>query len=165
MGFKQRGGEVAVTVVHGTRKHDLQREVRKRVRPEATVITDELKSYAGLDQHYQHKIINHAETYVQGQVHTNGMENFWSLLKRGLGGTYVSVRPYHLARYLDEQVYRYNRREGVDLERFVGVLSGAEGRRVTWKELTGKENRDPRPTRPTRPTPKRRPKAYPLGPF
>ena len=161
IGFKPRGGQVAVTVISGTRKHDLQKEVRKRVRPGATVVTDELSSYNGLDQHYQHKIINHAETYVQGQVHTNGLENFWSLLKRGLGGTYVSVRPSHLARYLDEQVYRYNSRDGVDAERFAGVLSGAEGKRVTWKELTGKEAPTLIPPSP----PKRPPKAYPMGPF
>ena len=161
MGFRQRGGQVAVTVIHDREGDRLRREVRNRVKPEATVITDELKSYSGLDQHYQHKIINHAETYVQGQVHTNGLENFWSLLKRGLGGTYVSVRPYHLARYLDEQVYRYNQRDGVDAERFVGVLGAAEGRRVTWKELTGKEGRTPTPPTP----PKRRVTAYPMGPF
>jgi transposase-like protein len=162
IGFRERGGRVVVTVLNeGTGKQTLQREVRKRVKPGAAVITDELQSYRGLDQSYQHLVINHAEKYVDGQVHTNGLENFWSLLKRGLGGTYVSVRPYHLARYLDEQVFRYNEREGADAERFAGVLNGAEGKRVTWKELTGKERRDPKPASP----PKRRPKAYPLGPF
>ena len=161
IGFKQRGGEVAVTVIRGTRKQELQKEVRRRVMPAATVITDELKSYAGLDQHYQHMIINHAEKYVDGLVHTNGLENFWSLLKRSLGGTYVSVRPYHLHRYLDEQACRYNSRDGVDAERFTMVLGKADGKRLTWKELTGAKNAPPPQTDP----PKRRPKAYPMGPF
>ncbi|MEA2432893.1 MAG: hypothetical protein QOG54_350 [Actinomycetota bacterium] len=160
MGFRQRDGQVAVTVIQDRERDSLHREIRKRVRPDATVITDELASYKGLDEHYQHKIINHAETYVKGQVHTNGMENFWSLLKRGLGGTYVSVRPFHLHRYLDEQVYRYNEREGCDLERFEGVLGMVDGRRVTYRELTGKESKKPEPT----PEP-RKPKPYRMGPF
>lgn len=161
IGFRQRGGEVALTVIDGTRKHNLQAEVRKRVEPAATVITDELASYKGLDQHYQHLVINHAEKYVDGQVHTNGLENFWSLLKRGLGGTYVSVRPYHLHRYLDEQVFRYNGREMEDVERVLSVLGKVAGKRVTYKELTGKV---PAPTPTPQPSP-RKPKSYPMGPF
>jgi hypothetical protein len=129
--------------------------------PEATVITDELKSYSGLDEHYQHQVISHADRYVDGQVHTNGIENFWALLKRSLGGTYVSVRPFHLFRYLDEQVYRYNKREMDNLERVSTVLGRAEGKRVTWKELTGKHREPPEPSKPE-PWPT---KAYPMGPF
>jgi hypothetical protein len=82
--------------------------------------------------------VNHAEHYVQGQVHTNGIENFWSLLKRGLHGTYVSVQPYHLFRYIDEQVYRFNRRKATDFERFGLVLGAVSGRRLTYAGLTGK---------------------------
>lgn len=163
MGFRQRGGDVAVTVI-GTRDgSELRREVRKRVKPDATVITDELGSYKGLDEHYQHLVINHTEKYVDGQVHTNGMENFWSLLKRSLGGTYVSVRPFHLFRYLDEQVYRYNRRDLADPERVAGVVGSIAGKRVTWKELTGKEPRrvDPPPPVP----PFRRRRVLPSRPF
>lgn len=148
MGFRQRDGQVAVTVIDGRKKGELQREVRRRVKPDATVITDELGSYTGLDAHYQHLVINHAEKYVDGQVHTNGIENFWALLKRGLAGTYVSVRPFHLFRYLDEQVYRYNRREEEDAERFVGVLVGSDGKRVTWKQLTSKEPKKDAPPPP-----------------
>ena len=148
-----------MTVIAGNpNKENLQREVRKRVRPGATVVTDELKSYAGLDQHYQHEIINHAETYVDGMIHTNGLENFWSLLKRSLGGTYVSVRPYHLHRYLDEQAFRYNKREMADGERVQKLVGGIEGKRVTWKELTGK----PTPAPKVGPRPVSR---YPMGPF
>ena len=159
LGVKQRGGDVAVTIIDNTRAHHIQPKVRKRIVPGATLITDELRSYRGLDQSYQHAVINHADKYVDGQVHTNGIENFWSLLKRGLGGTYVSVRPFHLFRYLDEQVYRYNKREQSNLNRVTGVLGNIEGRRVTYKELTGrKPEPSPRP-------PKRKPTAWPMGPW
>lgn len=143
MGFKQRDGEIAVTVVNDREADGLQRQVRKHVKPSATVITDELSSCKGLDKHYQHKVINHAEKYVDGMIHTNGLENFWSLLKRSLGGTYVSVRPYHLHRYLDEQAFRYNKREMADGERVQRLVGGVEGKRVTWKELTGKKQPEP----------------------
>jgi hypothetical protein len=97
---------------------------------------------------------------VSGSVHTNGVENFWSCLKRGLGGTYISVRPYQLFRYLDEQVFRYNRRDLTDLERLQRVLRGTDGKRVTYKELTGniKKNEPPEP-------PSFKPRGYPMGPF
>jgi hypothetical protein len=86
------------------------------------IFTDELKSYDGLETDYQHAVINHAVGYVNGNVHTNTMENFWSLLKRGLHGTYISVEPFHLFRYLDEQAFRYNNRKMTDVERFdIGV--------------------------------------------
>ena len=160
MGFRQRGGDVVLTVMeNGAKKPEMQREVRKRVKPGAAVITDELKSYAGLDEQYQHLVVNHAERYVDGQIHTNGLENFWSLLKRSLGGTYVSVRPFHLYRYLDEQAYRYNRRDLSDAERVNGVLGKIEGRRVTWKELTGKKAPEPE-----KPAPKKV-RGFPMGPF
>ena len=82
--------------------------------------------------------MNHAEKYVEGNVHTNGIENFWSLLKRGLKGTYVSVEPFHLFRYLDEQAFRYNERKGSDRDRFVEAAGSVFGRRLTYDELTGK---------------------------
>jgi transposase-like protein len=87
---------------------------------------------------YEHKVIDHAEKYVDGQVHTNGLENFWSLLKRALKGTYVSVEPFHLFRYLDEQVYRFNNRKGDDAGRFVAACAAVFGKRLTYKALTGK---------------------------
>jgi len=84
-------------------------------------------------------VVDHAVEYVRGEVHTNGMENFWSLFKRGLNGTYVSVEPFHLSRYLDEQMFRYNNRKGfTDADRFVNAMRNASGKRLTWKELTGK---------------------------
>src|SRR5260370_38763101 len=101
-----------------------------------------------------HQVIDHAEKYVDGQIHTNGLENFWSLLKRGLKGTYVNVEPFHLFRYLDEQVYRYNNRTlAHDGERFVKAMKHIAGRRLTYEQLTGKgtdsihnEEADPRPS-------------------
>ena len=92
----------------------------------------------GLDREYVHNVINHAETYVKGNIHTNGIENFWSLLKRGLKGTYVSVEPFHLFRYLDEQAFRYNNRKTDDGSRFARTLSQVAGRRLAYKQLTGK---------------------------
>jgi hypothetical protein len=97
-----------------------------------------LKSYDGLDDDFAHQVINHAEAYVKGNVHTNGLENFWSLLKRGLNGTYISVEPFHLFRYVDEQSFRYNYRKLTDAERFATAMKQVVDRRVTYKELTGK---------------------------
>ncbi len=96
-------------------------------------------SYVGLSSDYDHKVIDHAERYVDGKVHTNGLENFWSLLKRGISGTYVSVEPFHLYRYLDEQMFRYNNRKNLDdADRFNLAISQIVGKRLTFAELTGK---------------------------
>ena len=92
-----------------------------------------------MPKEYTHAFVNHAGKYVDGQVHTNGMENFWSLLKRGLYGTYVSVEPFHLFRYVNEQIFRFNAREANDAERFRAVVASVVGRRLTYSELTGKE--------------------------
>jgi transposase-like protein len=128
---------VRVSVVPNRKKHALQTQVRATVEPGATVYTDELKSYDGLAPDFLHQMINHAEAYVDGQVHTNGMENFWSLLKRALKGTYVSVEPFHLFRYLDEQCFRFNNRKLTDIERFAITAVAAFGKRLTYKALTG----------------------------
>ena len=145
MGLLQRHGPdkhstVRTTVVNRPRNYLLHGEVLDTVRPGSQVYTDQLKSYDGLDSHYAHEVINHAESYARGNVHTNGLENFWSLLKRGLKGTYVSVEPFHLFRYLDEQAYRFNNRKQTDAQLFAGVLGLVEGRRVTYTELTGRPN-------------------------
>jgi hypothetical protein len=100
--------------------------------------TDALKSYDGLNE-YTHKVVDHAEKYVDGTVHTNRLENFWSLLKRAIGGTYVSVEPFHLFRYLDEQSFRYNERTSTGVERFRKVLGSVAGKRLTWNNLTCQE--------------------------
>jgi hypothetical protein len=99
--------------------------------------SDALKSYDGLADAYTHAVIDHAEAYVRGTVHTNGLENFWSLLKRGIKGTYVSVEPFHLFRYLDEQAFRFNARKATDAKRFLAVLRTIVGRRLTYKSLIG----------------------------
>lgn len=137
LGILERGGKVRTKVVDNTKKKTLQNEVRKHVLAGSAIFTDALKSYDGLDE-FQHEVIDHAVAYVDGEIHTNGLENFWSLLKRGLKGTYVSVEPFHLFRYLDEQAYRYNNRKLTDAERFDSAVKGIVGKRVTFDQLTGK---------------------------
>jgi transposase-like protein len=142
MGILERGGKgnsrVRVKVVPTTKKKALQAELREHVLAGSAIFTDALKSYEGLNE-FQHEVVDHAVEYVRGEVHTNGLENFWSLLKRSLKGTYVSVEPFHLFRYLDEQMFRYNnRREMNDWDRFDLAVSGIVGKRIMYKELTGK---------------------------
>jgi transposase-like protein len=138
VGTLQRGGVVRAAVVPDRKRRTLQDHVRENVEPGSAVYTDSLGSYSGLDEDFDHEVVDHAEAYVRGQVHTNGIENFWALLKRGLHGTYVSVQPFHLFRYLDERVFAFNRREATDFERFGLVLRHVAGRRLTYAELTGK---------------------------
>lgn len=139
MGLLARHGEVRTMVVPNTKRKSLHGEVTKHVEEGSTVYSDALRSYRQLDEDYTHKVINHAEKYVDGIVHTNGIENFWSLLKRTIGGTYVSVEPFHLFRYLDEQSFRFNNRKGNDSARFIKAAQGITGKRLTLKQLTGKE--------------------------
>jgi transposase-like protein len=131
-------GKVRVKHIANRERDTLQKEVRANVAAGSQVFTDELASYTGLDKDYVHQFVNHAEEYVRGNVHTNGIENYWSLLKRCVKGTYVSVEPFHLFRYLDEQAFRYNERKDNDGARFAHVLSQVTGRRLTYKNLTGK---------------------------
>lgn len=139
MGLLERhGGEVRTKVLTGTKREELQGEVRKHVEQDSHVYTDALRSYNGLNDDYFHMVINHAVEYVNGHIHTNGIENFWSLLKRSLKGTYVSVEPFHLFRYLDEQSFRFNGRKGTDAQRFAQVLTQIVGKRLEYKQLTGK---------------------------
>jgi transposase-like protein len=138
-GMVERGGEVRTMVVGNRRKHGLQSTVRQHVEAGSAIFSDELKSYDGLSADYQHEVINHAVEYANGNVHTNTMENFWSLVKRQLHGTYISVEPFHLFRYLDEQAFRYNQRHGNDYARFEHVCRQIVGRRLTWNRLTGKD--------------------------
>ena len=138
LGVLQRGGEIRAMVVSDRTKPTLQRHVKEHVSAGSALFSDELSSYQGLDALYAHGVINHAVQYVNGKIHTNGIENFWSLLKRALGGTYVSVEPFHLFRYLDEQAYRFNERAGKDFGRFRRALTRIVARRLTYDELTGK---------------------------
>jgi transposase-like protein len=139
IGILERGGEVRLAVVPSRKKAVLQAEVRQHVEVGAALYTDALLSYDGLAADYAHAVVDHAVEYVNGRVHTNGLENFWSLLKRSISGTYVSVEPFHLSRYLDEQAFRYNNRKNTnDGQRFVKVVSSIAGKRLTLAELTGK---------------------------
>ena len=137
LGMIERGGRVRATVVEDNTGRTLKRHVRESIEPGASVYTDQLKSYNGLDDDYDHRTVDHALVYVDGQVHTNFMENFWSVLKRGLHGTYISVEPFHLFRYIDERVFTFNMRDLDDYGRFETVLRLAAGRRLTYAELTG----------------------------
>jgi transposase-like protein len=142
--LERKRGEKHSTVrlahVDNVRAKTIDPKVRETVEHGASIYTDSLMTYRELGRFqwrdkYTHAAIDHAIRYVDGQVHTNGLENFWSLLKRTIKGTYVAVDPFHLFRYLDEQAYRFNNREGTDLTRFVGVLRDIVGRRLTYKEL------------------------------
>jgi transposase-like protein len=139
VGVLQRGGQVRAMVVPNRKSPTLQAQVRENVEPGAMVYTDALLSYTGLADDYAHETVDHAVEYVTGRVHTNGIENFWSLLKRGLHGTYVSVQPFHLFRYLDERMFTFNERGTDDFGRFMIALGTVAGRRLTWNELTGRE--------------------------
>lgn len=138
MGILNRGGQVRTMIVPDTTSPTLQAKVREHVEPGSAVYSDAWRSYMGLAEDYDHQTVDHAVKYVDGRVHTNGLENFWSLLKRSLKGTYVSVEPFHLFRYLDEQVFRFNARKDNDLGRFVVVVSRVAGRRLTYATLTSK---------------------------
>ena len=139
IGILERGGKVRAAVIPSRKRKVLQEEVRKHVTAGAALYTDALMSYDGLAGEYAHQVVDHATQYVDGRVHTNGLENFWSLLKRGISGTYVSVEPFHLFRYLDEQMFRFNNRKDLDDKgRFDLTVSQLVGKRLTYAELTGK---------------------------
>lgn len=141
--------EVRASVIPNVKRATLQEKILNNVAHGATVYTDELPSYKyALAEKFIHEVVNHSQEYVNGQVHTNCIENFWSLLKRGIRGTYVAVEPFHLDRYLDEQVFRFNtRKDGkriiTDRERFDLVLSKITGKRLTYAEVTGKVGTTP----------------------
>jgi len=139
--YERESGKVRATVIPSRRKKVLQDEVRKHVTAGAALYSDALQSYEGLATDYAHQVVDHATQYVDGRVHTNGLENFWSLLKRGISGTYVSVEPFHLFRYLDEQMFRFNNRKDLDdAGRFDLAVRQIVGKRITFAQLTGKPN-------------------------
>lgn len=131
--------KVVAEVVLETDGVTLKDNVRKYVLEGTEVHTDAHRSYCGLDENFAHEVIDHAKAYAIDGVTTNGIENFWSLLKRTLKGTYVSVEPFHLFRYLSEQVFRFNERkhEAGDQGRFLLALEGGFGKRLTYRKLTG----------------------------
>jgi transposase-like protein len=136
----EKASRVRAVVVKNLKQRRLSKHITETVEKGATLYTDTSRQGYERDklaEHYQHEMVNHAIEYVRGQVHTNTLENFWSLLKRAIKGTYVSVDPFHLFRYVDEQVRRYNERTGTDRSRFVSVLADIVGRRMTYRDLTG----------------------------
>src|SRR5437762_2707570 len=139
-GILERGkgdklSRVVLKVVPNTRRPELCGNVREHVKAGATVCTDALMSYDDLEKDYDRQVIDHLECYARGQVHTNGLENFWSLLKRALKGTYVNVEPFHLFRYCDEQAFRFNERRDNDKGRFLNVMGKLAGKRLTYAKL------------------------------
>jgi transposase-like protein len=149
IGVLQRGGKVHAKVSPNRKKESIEAVIFPNVEKGATVYTDEFPAYKFVTAEYEHKVINHLEKYVDGNIHTNGIENFWSLLKRGLSGTYVAVEPFHLFRYVDEQAFRFNHRISADNkpmkdgERFEIALSHVAGKRLTFAEVTGKVQETP----------------------
>jgi len=132
-------------VVPNVRRETLQNMLLKNIKHGSTIYTDNAVGYDKVCYNFVHEVVNHTKEYVHGRVHTNSMENFWSLLKRGLRGTYVAVEPFHLSRYVDEQVFRFNNRKDgdrklTDAERFEAAMSGLAGRRLTYSDLTGKSD-------------------------
>jgi transposase-like protein len=135
--------QVRTKVQPNVKRETLQNMILDNVTPFAKVYTDEAVQYDKLDKNFVHKVVNHTQEYVKGQVHTQGMDNYWSLLKRTLRGTYIAVEPFHLERYCDEQAFRYNNRATKDNplhdgDRFAFLVTQILGRRLTYKELTGK---------------------------
>lgn len=138
MGILERGGEVRASVIPSVSNEIVREKITRHVEPGTTLMTDSYRAYDALAGDFDRQVIDHAESYVRGRVHTNGIENFWSLMKRALKGTYISVQPDHLQRYVTEEVWRFNARHDVDGGRFVEALRGTEGKRLTYRDLTSK---------------------------
>ena len=139
-GLLERGNaddpsQVNATVIPNVEQVTLMAELLRHVERETVVCTDSSESYANIAARYVHMFVNHSVQYVMGKVHTNGLENFWSLLKRMIKGTYVHVAPFHLQRYLDEEVFRFNARKKNDGGRFAQVMRGIVGKRITYRQL------------------------------
>ena len=132
---------VRTRVLKDVTQRAMQGEVRSHVEPGANLFTDRHWGYYGLSADYMHEIIDHVHEYVRGRIHTNGIENFWSLLKRAIHGTYVSIEPFHVTRYLDEQTFRFNTRAANDGQRFRTLVKDIVGKHLTYSELTGTDRR------------------------
>jgi len=139
---EDKHSRVKLKVLNTTRKTELQSMVREIVEKGSEVMTDAWRSYIGLDDTYVHQVVDHLETYARGHVHTNGLENFWSLFKRAIKGTYVNVEPFHLFRYCDEQAFRFNERKDNDAGRFIKAVSGYIGKGLRYGKLIGQDGGD-----------------------
>ena len=138
MGVLQRKGEVRAFVIPQATSEYMHDVLRSHVSEGERLMTDGHGAYKGVADEYIHEWVDHLKEYVRGQVHTNGIENFWSLLKRSIKGTYIKPEPKHLSRYVDEQVLRFNSRKMLDAQRFAFVLGQVSGVMLTWKKLTGR---------------------------
>jgi transposase-like protein len=143
LGILERASEskekrIRATVVADRKRTTMQAEVSGVVEKGAKVYSDDYGIQWRMDDQFEHEMVDHLTTYVDGQVHTQGIENFWSLLKRCVGGTYISVEPFHLFRYVDQQAYRFNTRKMTDAERFDVAVKGIVGKQLTFEQLTGK---------------------------
>jgi transposase-like protein len=145
----RKHSRVVLKVVPNTRRPELCSNVREHVTEGSTVCTDALMSYDDLESDYDRRVIDHAISYAQGHVHTNGLENFWSLLKRALHGTYVTVEPFHLFRYLDEQAFRFNERKDNDQGRFITAIQGIIGKGLQYAKLIDQQDGGSLPPPPT----------------
>jgi hypothetical protein len=139
-----KGSKVLLKMPKTLRRSELQGNITEYVLKGSQVYTDAAPAYANFADNpdYTHEVIDHAECYAKGKVHTNGLENFWCLLKRTIKGTYVNVEPFHLFRYLDEQSFRFNEREDTDRGRFMKAMAGIIGKSLTFAKLTGKNDSD-----------------------
>jgi transposase-like protein len=141
MGLLERNtngtSRVRTRIIRNTRRAELLPVLKENVELKSSLYSDAANGYTSLNHLFVHSFIDHAQTYVRDNVHTNGIENFWALLKRTIGGTYVSVEPFHLFRYLDEQAFRFNNRAMNDAQRFVIAAASIFGRRLTYEGLTG----------------------------
>jgi transposase-like protein len=139
LGMLETGGRIKAQVIANRKKMHIDPVMTANVEAGSSIMTDEFTTYGNLTTPYNREVINHAVEYVNGHIHTNGIENFWSLLKRSLGGTYISVEPFHLDAYVSEQVFRYNnRKDSDDFARFATCIMGIQGKRLTYEQITGR---------------------------
>jgi len=138
--LRREGKQVRAFVIPSARAEHMQKAVRENVAEGSHLYSDGHMAYRPLEVEYEHRYVDHLlEQYVRGQVHVNGIENFWSLLKRSVKGTYIKPEPKHISRYVDEQVFRFNSRKMLDADRFSMALANVAGCRLTWRNLTGKQ--------------------------
>ena len=129
VGALQRGGKVKTKVVPHADIENVQKTINEFVEPNSTMVTDESHAYKKVSQNYKHETVNHRDKeYVRGNIHTNGIEGYWSLLKRQIVGIHHFVSPKHLQRYCNESSYRYNTRDLSQDKRFADVLTKCDGR-------------------------------------
>ena len=146
-GMLERGGKVKARVIADRKRQQIKPAMAEAIAPGANIITDEFSTYQFTSDAYSREVITHAMEYVNGHIHTNGIENFWSLLRRGLKGTYISVEPFHLDVHVKEQVFRYNnRKEADDFARFATCMMGIQGKRLTYQALTQRPGAVKEPT-------------------